>query len=289
MADVRPEVQQRLRAIELIAYWEGRLVTNQLTDWFGISRQQASSDIRHYNTEVNPDSLVHSPSVKGYIPLPGFRPALSEGHINEYIELVSAKGQQPMALVLETHPNIAAVQMPDRAVRPEVVREIVRACRTGESVKILYSSMTNPQPHERAIAPHTLVHTGFRWHVRAWCHSRQSFRDFLLSRIDRTPKPVASPAPDANTDRHWHELITLNLVPNTRLTELQKALVERDFGMPEGRLQIRVRKALAHYTLQRYQAAITEEEAERVREHPIQLLPADRAKLSPFLFSSEGE
>ncbi|MNI90103.1 hypothetical protein D3C73_1475900 [compost metagenome] len=59
--------------------------------------------------------------------------------------------------------------------------------------------------------------------------------------------------------------------------------------MPEGRLQLTIRAALGHYTLQRYQAAITAEEAERVREHPLQLLPADRAKLTPFLFSSDGE
>lgn len=36
----------RLRAIELLAYWEGRLVTNRLVDWFGISRQQATADIK---------------------------------------------------------------------------------------------------------------------------------------------------------------------------------------------------------------------------------------------------
>jgi len=59
--------------------------------------------------------------------------------------------------------------------------------------------------------------------------------------------------------------------------------------MPEGRLQLTVRKALAHYTLQRYQAAITEQEAERVREHPLQLLPGDRTKLEPYLFGREDE
>ena len=59
--------------------------------------------------------------------------------------------------------------------------------------------------------------------------------------------------------------------------------------MPDGRLQLTVRKALAHYTLQRYQAAITEQEAGRVREHPLQLLSADRVKLDPYLFNSSSE
>lgn len=57
--------------------------------------------------------------------------------------------------------------------------------------------------------------------------------------------------------------------------------------MPDGRLQISVRKALAHYTLQRYQAPITVDEAADVFKFPIIQLDLDRKKLSPFLFGSE--
>jgi predicted DNA-binding transcriptional regulator YafY len=289
MSTLKHEALLRLRAIELVAYWEGRLITTQLMDWFGISRQQASTDIKLYNNEFNPDSLIHSPAVKGYVPAAGFQPVLSSGHINEYMGLLAGQGSQPMAQILENHPSVATVQLPDRAVRPEVVREVIKTCRNGGSLRILYASMSNPQLHERVISPHTLVYTGFRWHVRAWCHKRQAFRDFLLSRIDRTPKTSDENAPPADADSHWHELITLSLIPNLLLTDAQKTLVERDFGMPEGRLQLTVRKALAHYTLQRYQAAITEQEAERVREHPLQLLPGDRTKLEPYLFGREDE
>ena len=283
------EALLRLRAIELISYWEGRLVTTQLMTWFGISRQQASSDINRYNSEFNPGSLIHSPAVKGYVPTAGFQPVLSAGHINEYMALICDQSDQPVSEILEAHPSVTTVQLPDRAARPEVVRELIRTCRNAGSLKILYASMTNPQIHERVISPHTLVYTGFRWHVRAWCHKRQAFRDFLLSRIYRTPKSCDAQAPLSSTDSGWHDQVNLTLIPNELLSDAQKSLVERDFGMPEGRLQLTVRTALAHYTLQRYQAAITSEEAERVREHPLQLLPTDRAKLTPFLFSSDGE
>ncbi len=288
MAALKHEVLLRLRAIELIAYWEGRLITTQLMEWFGITRQQASSDINRYNTQFNPDALVHSAALKGYVPAAGFRPALTSGHINEYMGLIASQGSEPMAQVLETHASVASVQLPDRAVRPEVIREVIKACRSAASISIVYASMTSPQLHERVISPHTLVYTGFRWHVRAYCHKRLAYRDFLLSRIDRTPKPSIESAPMVESDALWQEQITLTLIPNERLTPAQQALVERDFGMPEGRLQITVRKALAHYTLQRYHAAITEDEATRVAEHPLQLLPADRSKLEPFLFNSEG-
>lgn len=288
MPALKHEVHLRLRAIELIAHWEGRLITTQLMEWFGITRQQASADINRYNTEFNVQSLVHNAAVKGYVPVTGFCPVLTSGHVNEYLSMLASQGGQPMAQVLEAHPGVATVQLPDRAVRPEVVRELVKACRTGSSLKTLYASMSSPIPHERVISPHTLIYTGFRWHVRAWCHKRQGYRDFLLSRIDRTPKPCDDSAPSPDNDSLWHEQITLTLIPNLLLNDAQKGLVERDFAMTEGCLQLSVRKALAHYTLQRYQAAITEAESLRVSEHPLQLLPADRSKLEPFLFGGGG-
>lgn len=277
------EVLLRLRAIELLAYWEGRLVTNKLVAWFGISRQQASADIKRYRESHNPDALVHDPSVKGYVPVAGFKPVLTDGLINEYMDLLSGQ-QLKTDIAIETGMNVVGVQMPDRSVRPEVFREVIGACRSNASLKIIYASMNNPIPHERVISPHTLVYTGFRWHVRAYCHKACSYRDFVLSRIDSIPQKSPEPAPSAADDTDWNERIALTLVANEHLTDVQKNVVEKDYGMRDGGLQISVRKALAHYTLQRYQAAMTEEEVELSRQYPLQLLPSDRTKLAPYLF-----
>lgn len=96
MTTDKHEVLLRMRAIELLAYWEGRLVTNRLMSWFGLSRQQASADIKRYNTLYNPDALVHDPSVKGYVPKATFQPVLTTVHINEYLNMLSG-------LVSESH------------------------------------------------------------------------------------------------------------------------------------------------------------------------------------------
>ena len=286
MADEKHEVLLRLRAIELLAYWEGRLVTKRLTSWFGISRQQASSDIKRYLNIHNPGSLYHDPGVKGYVPQVNFRPVLTTGHINEYLDMISGLVSNSVAMTLETEDHLAAVQLPDRTVRPEIVREILKACRAQSSIKILYASMMNPVWGERVISPHTLVYTGFRWHVRAYCHTRNEYRDFILSRIDRTPKPAKELSPDPSQDSLWEEHILLTLVPNPKLNDSQKALVEKDFGMPDGRLQISVRKALAHYTLHRYQAAINVEDQANEFKFPIILQDADRKKLTSYLFGT---
>lgn len=285
----KPEILQRLAAIELIALWEGRLVTNRLTKWFGISRQQASSDIRRYLSEINPGSLIHDPAEKGYVPTARLHPALSSGQISEYLELLISKNQQPCAEIVEAYEGLQVVQLPERALKPEIVRELIRASQTGGSVKIIYSSMNNPQPHERIITPHSLVYSGFRWHVRAFCHARGAFRDFLISRIDRPPVSINIAVPVASQDTQWQEFVTLTLVPNELYSPAQKALIERDYAMAEGRLSITTRKALAMYSLQRYQAAITDEQCQRYREHPLQLFKADRKKIDLLRFEEAGE
>lgn len=89
MPPLKHQTLTRYRAIELIALWEGRLITAQLMEWFGITRQQASADINRYNNELNPQALLHSPSIKGYIPANGFKPVLCSGHINEYLDLLT--------------------------------------------------------------------------------------------------------------------------------------------------------------------------------------------------------
>jgi len=209
---------------------------------------------------------------------------LTTVHINEYLNMLSGLVSESHTLIATPEPNLSAVQLPDRSVRPEVIREVLRACRTQSCLKIIYASMQNPQWHERMISPHTLVYTGFRWHVRAYCHQSKQFKDFLLSRIDRTPVVVAIESVDPAQDQQWHEEIVLTLIPNPKLNEAQKALVEKDFGMPDGRLQIPVKKALAHYTLQRYQAAITLAEAEDALKYTLVLQDSDIEKLSSYLF-----
>ncbi|MEB5477556.1 helix-turn-helix transcriptional regulator [Acinetobacter pollinis] len=278
------EVLLRMRAIELLAYWEGRLVTNRLMNWFGLSRQQASADIKRYNTLYNPYSLIHDPSVKGYVPKAFFQPVLTTAHINEYLNMISGLVSESHVLITTPEPNISAIQLPDRSVRPEVVREILRACRTQSALKIIYASMQHPQWHERTISPHTIVYSGFRWYVRAYCHKSKIFKDFLLSRIGRTPITTQVNQINSIHDLEWKEEIELTLIPNPNLSEPQKLLVEKDFGIPDGRLQIFVKKALANYTLQRYQVATTLEEAKEFFKYPLILQVSDIEKLPSYHF-----
>lgn len=288
MPALKYEVILRLRTIELIALWEGRLITNQLSDWFGVSRQQASADIQRYISEINPNALTHDPSVKGYVPAPDFKPVLSTGHISDYLNLLNSLNNQPM-LHIQEGTTISMVQLPNRAVRPEVVREVIKACRQNRQLHICYASMENPTPSERVIAPHTLVYSGFRWHLRAWCYKRSQYRDFVLSRIYDTPTLGEPSKHSAEQDGPWQTTIELRLIPNLLLTAEQQALVTHDFAMTSQQLVLTVRQALAQYSLQRYQAAIEEKEVVNHKKYPLQLHPEDRDKLIPHAFGTSKD
>jgi hypothetical protein len=44
-------------------------------------------------------------------------------------------------------------------------------------------SKVRPEPVWRRMTPHAFGYDGFRWHVRAYCHLDNKFKDFLLPRI----------------------------------------------------------------------------------------------------------
>jgi predicted DNA-binding transcriptional regulator YafY len=280
------EVLLRMRAIELLAYWEGRLITNQVMESFGVSRQQASNDIRRYNTEYNPKALIHDPSVKGYVPSNGFQPKLTTGHINEYMDMVSGLLSQSTPLTIVPDGHLASVQLPERAVKPEVVQKIIAACRGRRSLQLNYASMNHPEGTERIISPHTLVYTGFRWHARAFCHENKQHRDFILSRINGVPNIVNEELEfhGAEEDADWQEEIELVFIANPGLSESQQSLVQRDFAMSNGKLKIQTKKSLAHYTIQRYQAALVAKPDSNPKEVP--LIVEKGANVNALLFGA---
>lgn len=285
MSEKKSEVIGRLKAIELLSYWEGKLVTNRLIQWFRISRQQASLDIKTYNTIYNKNALVHDPSVKSYIPQSNFKLVLTQGSINEYLDLISSFDKDSFAYILQPEDYVMAVQMPDRAVKPEIVRILIKAIKYHYCLKIIYASMQNPMWHERLITPHSLIYSGFRWYVRAYCHYHSDFRDFIISRIHRTPTVLEEdPINTVEQDTLWQEEIQFSLTANPKLDSAQQLLIESDFNMPEGGLPITVKKALLPYTLQRFQVALNESEEVDALRYPIVVKAMDRKKLKPYLF-----
>ena len=249
---LRWDLLLRYRLIEIIVFWEGRLTTNHLIDTFGIGRQQASKDINNYNNKVGVGNLVYDKFLKGYKPTPQFKPAVTSGTADEYLHLLNRNND--LSQTFDTLPlatgNTEILHVPVRNIDPSIIRAIVTAARQQKRLDVDYVSVNNPNREGRVIAPHTIVHTGLRWHVRAWCEKNQDYRDFVLSRFRGVPEIMDLSEHNIDDDTSWNTPVTIKLKPDTRLSREQKAVIARDYGMTNGVLKIATRGSLVQYALQ---------------------------------------
>src|SRR5690606_30942663 len=132
------------------------------------------------------------------------------------------------------------VVTPRRDIDIEVLRNILNAVREGRSIDILYQSMnrSRPDPIWRRITPHAFGYDSFRWHVRAYCHLREGFRDFLLPRILETGD-TGAPEKTGDDDDLWNEYFEIKIGAHPNLTESQKLVVGKDYGFTHGKATIR--------------------------------------------------
>ncbi len=251
---IRWDLLLRYRLIEIVALWEGRLTTNHICHSFGIGRQQASKDINTYLRELAPDNLIYDRHLKGYVPAPEFRPVVTQGQVSEYLDLLAR--QQDLSSTIEalniSLPGSIVVPEPCRVIEPDTMRAVVSATRQKRQLRASYLSLSRPEAVESIIEPHTLVCTGNNWHLRAWCDSNREFRDFALTRFQQPPEVLRQRAQhDQEQDRDWNREVNMVITPDSRLTDAQQLIIARDYGMHQGRLDIRTRAALAPYVLAR--------------------------------------
>lgn len=235
-------IEQRLRFIESRLFWVGFINRRDLMDHFHITAAIASSDLAEYQALAK-GNAVYDKSAKLYRAGREFRPlfpnpSLSALHAHAQLQ----DGTAPLDALTHIPPVV------ERVADPVVARNLLSACRQRFSLRILYRSMAHPDGAWRWIEPRFLVTDGIRWHVRAWCRTREDFRDFVLSRIDRADEPAKAVASD-RIDEAWETVDDVILQAHPSLSPPQRALVERDHQMQAGRLVLPCRRALLWYVL----------------------------------------
>jgi predicted DNA-binding transcriptional regulator YafY len=251
---LRWDLLTRYRFIEIVAQWEGRLTTNHLCNSFGIGRQQASKDINAYLRDIAPGNLIYDKYLKGYAPSAIFMPKLTTGVADEYLHVLSRT--KDIAHTFEGlnlgFAHTEMLQVPLRRVEPAILRALVQAAREHKRVEISYTSLTSAVVEERIIAPHTLVCTPIRWHVRAYCEKHRDYRDFVLSRFTGEPEFFGESKNTSVEDKLWNTEVTLQIKPDSRLSLAQQGIVEKDFGMTDGCLSVKTRAPLVDYMLRAF-------------------------------------
>jgi hypothetical protein len=252
------EVQRRLEEIERRLYWAGSVGRADLIKLFGISPQQASTDLKTYLTQAG-ETVRFDGSSKSYRPTSEFSPFLIKPSIEDYTSWIGEIG----------HP-LAVVPIPFRTIPADVLRGLAQAIQQGVSINIQYRSLTNPQGMIRRISPHSIVATSTRYHVRAYCHTRLDFRDFVLGRIIKATEPGLK-GMDKSDDGAWNTLVIARIGPHSKLSAPMREIIEADFAMEKGEAQIKIRQALLFYFLDQFNLDGNEQERSAVKQQIVLL------------------
>ncbi|WP_201271870.1 helix-turn-helix transcriptional regulator [Sinorhizobium meliloti] len=240
--------QRRFEFLEWKMFWENRVIRSDLESTFGISRPQASVDLRNYR-EIAPGNL--EPTARGYKPSAKFKPRFlipSADRLLLQLRAALSSVIPKSDLWFREVPPVEVAPDIARSVSPECLRQLLMAMRERMALDIRYHALTGAR--RRAIAPHALAFDGHRWHVRAWCCDKEDFRDFVLSRIDEIggTKPVQF---DPDHDIEWATKVMLRLRPHRGLSPEQSKAIQLDYGMVDCRLDIEMRASLAFYFIRR--------------------------------------
>lgn len=249
--ELRWSVMKRLEFIELRLYWDGMLRRKDLTDQFEISVPQASTDLAEYQS-LAPGNIQYDGSRKAYVPSAEFAPRFYNPSADDYFARLrrNMDGSREPKGWLGWAPPLGIVPTIRRRASAPILRKVLNAMRTSRAIYIHYQSARESEPTWRWIAPHALGFDGFRWHVRAWCHLREAYRDFVIARMLKVTKDREEKINPAD-DLEWMQEVTLRIGPNPKLPQAMQETFALDYNMTNGELKLKTRASLSFY-VERY-------------------------------------
>jgi len=241
--------RERLAYIEFRLYFLGEARRQDLNQRFGVAPAVATRDFAQYR-ELFPSNISFDGKTKSYVIGNDFAPVFN--HVPERVLTALSQGfgdggscvggamltcELPLVL---SHPSMA------------ILAPITRAIHKQKTVSLQYKSHTSGAS-EREIVPFALVNDGLRWHTRAFDRKSKEFRDFVITRIETAMVIEDNPIQThelSSADIQWNRIVELDLVPHPN--QKHPEIIEGDYGMTNGVLHIKVRAAIAGYTLRQW-------------------------------------
>jgi len=243
--------QKRFEYIETELFWGKGLRAGRLAETFGLSRQAAQAVIDSYRKQY-PGQMTYNPSRKQHEPSEDFKPVFIRTSPISFLDYL--RGEKLMSYYRqgEDWSDFEITDM-DRLLRPDLPLSPIRVVLSGllnhYVVRIDYHSKDREpdSPVTRPISPNHLIFADDRYHIRAYCHLKNAFLDFVLSRISYAELTDEGWVP-SREDREWHYVVTLRFKPNPNLPEsVRNAILKNYENTEEGCRIVKCRKALAIY------------------------------------------
>ncbi|BDU35080.1 hypothetical protein TUMSATVNIG1_56890 (plasmid) [Vibrio nigripulchritudo] len=228
---------------------------------FGISRQQASGDIKLYKDLYPENLLPYNAADKSYRPSKAFNPhfiseSLTPSFSESFEELSDSKS-------IETIPTL------NRNQTKGLLSKIMLAIESESDIQAIYKSASSPFGARRTLKPCGIAYVGNRPHLRAYCYDHCQYRDFVLSRFSSKPKLIAprKSKVELPEDTVWQEVISVVLEANPHLCEDGKHLIIEEYNL-EKVSPISIRKSLLHYFFAHNNMPINEEDFALAKKQP---------------------
>lgn len=277
---MRSAQRQRLRFLESVAYWEGVVGRQRLSDTFNLNVEGLSRDFTLYK-RLYPGNLNYDTSRKAYEPTAKFKPQIASGSAEEYLGLLRLHCEASAPDLVQGLPGpMVTDHVPLQAggVASDLLKDVTRAIVAGTGLSGLYQSMRGPDPEKVQLWPAALVFSGFRWHVRAYDSIKLAHRDCVLARLK--VKPFIEDRPDIPEDSAWARKVEIRSRPAARWSEPQKAAIAAEYAMKKHRNEwqwkVSLRECLVPYFLYLHRLDLPS------RQHRIELVDPDDIKRYGF-------
>lgn len=238
--DISWGVKKRLQFIEFQLLFKREINSRTLVSEFGISRQQASGDIKLYKGLYPENLLPYSASDKSYRPSTVFSPhfineSLTPSFNDNYDELSGNKS-------IETIPTLKRNQ------RRGLLPKIMLAIESHSDIQAVYKSANSPFGLKRRLKPFGIAYVGNRAHLRAYCYEQCEYRNFVLSRFSTLPELINGKSREFKLpeDTMWNEEVSVMLEANPNLCKDGRALIIQEYNIKKVAL-FNIRKSLLHY------------------------------------------
>jgi len=244
---------QRFRLLELLLIWEGSVQRKKIAESFDIALNHVTNVIREYEC-LCPDNLKYDQRKRRYLAGEKFKPKFCKGSPQEYLGMLKGQlyGMKDMSLSVDVLSYCYLIPEPEQKINASVLRTLVSAILNGKQVKVSYQSLTEGTPSSRIVSPHSLINSGYRWHARAFDHTREAYRDFVLHRI-LTIELAHGQKAKVPTDDGWNNDAVLIIIPNPLASDGQKEVIAKEYGMKkigrEWRWDISVKRCLVPYVV----------------------------------------
>lgn len=281
--EIKWSARQRLQFIEIMAFYTGIISRSALARAFGISDPAATKDLKLYN-ELAPDNLIYEPGVFGFVPSQTFTEVFADLTPSTVLPMIAdnlISVENPSGESSIYGVTVDKLPLPARLPTKQVLAQIVRAIKHQQQLRVRYHSLSGRESSEyRVIEPHAMINNGLRWHVRAYSQETFDFRDFVLSRIVEAQLLDEAAESSSNYDDDWVEIVTLKLKPHPGLSEQKHLTLNYDYNMVDDIIELKVRRALVGYVLQRMAVDTTIDHS--LNPNAYQLIVENRDEIEPF-------